>query len=546
MDKFVFIPQTGSSKKSSDHRVLVRAHVTRRNWEKANDQATPDVQSTGDATPHAASSICSPAHNDSSTSSHTLNVRKSSPGKDASSPHAAQRKLKTQHVPAKVYQSIGRSSDALIYAGSFLDADSYGLLHHYGSEFKVIFCDPIQPIRIDGPTTCCTQAIQMRSPALLHAICFQAAGHVAVRQASLPLRQDMFKDPNHSHGLERRALYHKAEALRDLRSSLHANDGAGTALETSVLCVAVLLAAEFMMGDTVGLQSHAYGLGRLVAACGGVDRLSASTASLVRLVDVKASIALRRAPYFEMKSCLREEAQSFLQLSISQPTDDDDLPNFGLGFLKPSLLSRLNPALLRCVSRIKCLTLDSSRMSKGCQNTATCTIDNFVAVEHSILSLGKHYELSALEECVCLALLLFTNTALWRIPLFFNLIQYPVAELKDKLLLLDLEKNLEGCSELFLWIVLMGCHTTRTRPASVERDWWSGRLRELATRSDLTTFQEVEPIVSTFAYVDEIYNMSWEQIWNEAMFGCLQGHQAASSEADRPDYNTEDHPCIYH
>lgn len=458
MDDFIFVPQTGHSKRNPKSRELVRAHVSRKHWQ--------DIK-------------------------------------------AAEHSKRTQQNGPILYHNISHGSDELTYAGSSLDTDSYAFFWYYGSAFTVILCDFIQPIPIQGPGICCEQA--KNSPALLHTICF----FVAVCQADPPLRQNLFRDPDKAHDVEKKALYHKAMSLDHLRKVIDASNHVDAASETLILCVAILLAAEAVSGHEVGLDSHANGLARCVAIQGGLRMLSPSAARLVHFIDVKASIARGRAPLFELEARVERWPQADLPPIIrSHISGDDILLNFGLDFSDPSAHLNLCPALLLCIAKIKCVTLASLRISGHYRTIAIYDIDDFVAVEHGLLCLRRNHALSTLDECVRLALVLFMNTALWRTPIFFNWLQRPVIELKAALLHLESETALQGRIGVLLWVTLLGRYVTGMN-INEECCWWSIRIRALATKTGVATFQEARQVMNGFAYVDEVYASAWEQIWNE-------------------------------
>ena len=447
-----------------------------------------------------------------------------------------------QQPPVALSRSIGHGADALACAGSFLDAESYEFFQHYGSEFKVVLCDSIQPVRIDGSAICCKEAIQMGSPALLHAVCFQAAAHVAIRQATLPIRQDMFRNPLHAHGLEQKALYHRVKALSHLREAFSAKQGVDVASDMSILCIALLLAAEAMMGDLIGLQSHASGLRQLVAARGGLDMLPSSIASIVGFVDVKAAIAQRRTPLFDAQLSFEKQEQGYspsIKVLVSRTFG---INKFGRGFIEPRL--ELCPALLTCILQIECLTLDSLRTQQDFHYKSQYGIDDFVSLDQSLLSLKSSHELSSLDDCVCLALLLFTNTALWRTPVFFNWIQNTIDGLKAALLNLKFESMDREPTELLLWITFLGLYVTRTN-SQPEYSWWSARLRDLSVRAGVVTFEEASQILHAFAYIDQVYASALEQIWNEYIPGQVKAQAPPSKQAGRPHPELEEHPCNY-
>ena len=524
--------QTGCPEKHSRNRELVRAHATRKHWQAVKQQATRNTHAKSQA-------FRITCHDSAHATSHRSDcIPRCVSHKSMAEPNPPVAK----QPPVALSRSIGHGADALAYAGSFLDAESYGFFQHYGSEFKVVLCDSIQPVRIDGSAICCKEAIQMGSPALLHAICFQAAAHVAIRQATLPLRQDMFRDPLHAHGFEQKALYHRVKALSHLRKAFGAKQGLEAASDMSILCIALLLAAEAMMGDDIGLQSHALGLRQLVAARGGLDMLPSSTASLIRFVDVKAAIAQRRAPLFDSQISFEKHEPGCSPPSKVLTSRTFDINQFGRGFMEPAL--ELCPALLSCILQIECLTLDTLRAHRDSKYESQYGIDDFVSLDKSLLSLKSSHELSRLDECICLALLLFTNTALWRTPVFFNWIQNTVHDLKLALLSLYLESINQEATELLLWVTFLGLHVTRTNSQS-EYSWWSARLRDLSVRANVATLKETSQILRTFAYTDEAYASALEQIWSDHILGQSEADGTPSKQASRPDLESEEHPCNY-
>ena len=542
MDNFIFVPQTGCPEKHSRDRELVRAHATRKHWQAVKQQATPNPHSKSQ---QAFRITC---HEGAYTSNHRSDCiprcvsHKSKEVKSVSDADPILNLSIAKQPPLALPRSIGHGAEALAYAGSLLDAESYEFFQHYGSEFKVVLCDSIQPVRIDGSAVCCKEAIQMGSPALLHAVCFQAAAHVAIRQASLPLRQDMFRDPLHAHGLEQKALYHRVKALSHLRKAFGAKQGLDAASDMSILCIALLLAAEAMMGDEIGLQSHASGLKQLVAARGGLAMLPSSTASLVGFVDIKAAIAQRRAPMFGSQTSLEKQEPGCSPPSKILTNRTFDLDKFGRGFIDPAL--KLCPALLNCILQIECLSLDTSRTHGDPDYKSQYGIDDFVSLDKSLLSLKGSHELSRLDQCVCFALLLFTNTALWRTPLFFNWIQNTVDDLKLALLNLYLESISQEATELLLWVTFLGLYVTRTN-SQPECSWWSARFRDLSVRANVATFEETSHILHAFAYTDAAYASALEQVWNEYILGQSEATRIRSNQAARPDSEMEEHPCNY-
>jgi hypothetical protein len=161
-------------------------------------------------------------------------------------------------------------------------------------------------------------------------------------------------------------------------------------------------------------------------------------------------------------------------------------------------------------------------------------IDDLIAPEHSLLWFRGHHNLSPLDECVRLALLLFSNSAPWRISLFFNWMTSLVSVLDITLERLDLGSSVEERAKLLLLISQFGRYAVRMGTEQ-QRRRWSERVRDVAARIEATSWKEVScvwqekvkgverirardirQVVHTSAYVDDVYGHAWEEIWNEA------------------------------
>lgn len=520
MDQFTFVTEVSGGNgwdNFTKFRNVVRAHVMRKHWKEVKDVKTLDSPFGGlDSSPSSSSELDrerSPQTCCKSTSTRALNIHHK---RKKALLNFTNRPLLPRVSGEKLCRSFGKSSDPFIYAGSYIDPGSTHLFQHYNAEFKLILSNTIQPLKMDGPALCCTEAIQNRSPALLHAICFQAAAYLAVVGTPRPLRQTLFKYQRAPEGAEKDTLYHRVATLSTLRSLLSSGESHPFVLRTSILCVAILLAAEAMMGTFDGLESHTQGLQRLVTVFGGIHALPASMISQVQLADVKAATAQRRLPSFKLEPYIMQHAQQRARLLVPTTIGESSTTNFGLSFTKPYLLTRLCPALLQCISHAKSLTLVNSNSSGGNQFTSSLKIDDFILLDHSLLSLRDHQTLSTLEECVRLALLLFSNTALWQIPPYFNWVISLVTELKSTLLLTGRHSMINEQQELFLWVSLLGLYAVPKSNAA-DRRWWSHRVREFAARLNLTSWKDAREVVSTFAYIDKIYGSAWEEMWNAAV-----------------------------
>jgi hypothetical protein len=111
-------------------------------------------------------------------------------------------------------------------------------------------------------------------------------------------------------------------------------------------------------------------------------------------------------------------------------------------------------------------------------NLSTYGIDDFVALEHRLLSLPYEGELNELSKCLRVALLLYSNLAHWKTPLYFGWIQPLAAKLKTALIDLDWQSKNHGLEvrQPLMWMFFLGGQATRDQDV-IDAAWWTLRLR---------------------------------------------------------------------
>ncbi|MCJ1400307.1 hypothetical protein MMC11_003512 [Xylographa trunciseda] len=392
-------------------------------------------------------------------------------------------------------RSFNRATDAFAYAGgSVIDIKSYRFFNHYSWEFHLILCDSIQPVAPASNNLCCSAAVQDNSSPLLHAICFFAAAHEAAAQNEGSSPQEILNISSSSSPTQQNALYYKSVTLKTLSEEF---TKPLQITEATILCVALLLAAEAIIGDSTGLAVHTKGLVHIVKLFGGYDLLSPRVAAQVSFADIKAAIAQRRAPAFSPRFSLRQPLSSF----PAQP-----------------LLVHLSPLIQHYFLLTRHLTLAAHRPRSHTSDSPFILVD-FLSLEHALLSLPSSHLLSSLDNAARIALLLFTNTALWTPPLYFTWVLALLAQLKAAMRAHETQcAGLRRCEELLLWMAFLGGYVA-SATSGVEAVWWAGRLRDAAVRLGVRSRAQARGVVAGFLYVEDVYGGAWEEFWDYAVGG---------------------------
>ena len=535
MDDFIFIAQRPQTKRGMADRQLIRAHVARLSWQELKARGNHCLHSTE---PRVKGSSRASAHILDRTSMVSSKV----------TPHGNDMTSGKQHLSVAPFYQFGCICDAFVYAGVSVSPSSCRFFQHYAGEFKILLCNDVQPFYVDGPAICCSSAIQTNSPALLHAICFQAAAHEAVVSASLPLRTNMFQDLSSGTSMELTALYHKSRALACLRDIVEGADTRLIGAESTILCTAILLGAEAMMGDLTSLRSHAYGLTRIVRVSGGLETLSNSTRRLIQFTGVKAAHVLRSSPVFGNSAITKARARRW-EVSLKAASllaKGRDLAKCGQGFSTTTLQAEFRRSLLSCIGLTKSLVL-SVAGKRHCRHISDRHIseermDDFIILESTLATLRNRNDLSAVEKCLCLAMLLFVNTALWQIPLFFNWIKILAADLREAILQLDWTASVRDWPGFLLWMAFLGRQGACAGSIGGTR-WWSDKIRLIAMESNIQTFPDAERELRCYFYIEEAYHLAWDSVWErEVRSGGRRGEEAPGW-AVLASVTTQKHPC---
>lgn len=384
-------------------------------------------------------------------------------------------------------------------------------------QVHLILCDGIQPVSPASSNLCCSAAVQENSPALLHAICFTAAAHEAAVQTEFLGPHDMFSASLPSSNTQQDAFRYKSSTLKLLSKEF---SEVSRITEATILCVAMLLATEAIIGDSTGLTVHTKGLIQIIKLFGGYDRLTAPVAARVNFVDIKAAIAQQRQPLFPLCPDFHRPC-AVLEIS----------------FLCPTFAAYLSLHIQHYLLLTQRLTLAAHRPASNTLSSPS-SLHDFLSLEHALLSLPSSHSLTPLDNAVRIALLLYTNTALWTPPLYFVWVLALLAQLKAAILTLEVHTvGVPQYEELVLWMTFLGGYVS-SATSQVEAAWWGRRLRDVVGRMGVRTWWQAREVVGEILYIENVYGEAWEEFWNYAAGG-------ASAESEGSLRLQGPYPCMY-
>ena len=400
-------------------------------------------------------------------------------------------------------------------------ADSFSKVH-------VILCTDIQPFPLAETSLCCSVAVQENSSVLLNAICATAAAHEAASRigGKNPLAT-LISSPNLISS-QREALRYKAVTLQLLSQIL--GNKSSRITDATVLCVAVLLIVDAIFGDVVALTAHICGLEHMLEQ----HELSKAVSTHIKLAILKASIIQRTQPLHQL-SCYEQCRFDALSCQIADPQDAVVL---GSGIWSSRASRQISPAIQDCARCMAHLILFIERAKASRRKVNTLSIDDFIALEHILISMPYRRSLSGMDECIRLALLLYSNIAIWKIPLSFAWVGSLVACLKIALLSLRSDEVTKDRSGLLFWILLMGRYAASVGHSEGEIMWWSNRLKLMVSVLQITKWEGAQEILKQFFFVDEVCGESWKTVW-----GMLVGREEEDDEKILQEFK---HPCSYH
>ena len=344
---------------------------------------------------------------------------------------------------------------------------------------------------------------------------------------------EILQHPPNIFSAHHEALRHKDVSLRLLSEIVTLETPAIT--EATILCVTLLLTAEAVLGESMALTAHSTGLRHMVELFGGEDVLSPAVSTHVQLADLKRAQVQQTRPSFKLRPYIQGRFDDLSSHTFH--AEEGLLSVLGSRFLSRPFSAQISPAVHKCLRYARRLILVVERSRPVRTGLETYSINDFMALEHSVTSLPYQYSLGEMDECVRTSLLLYSNIAIWRTPLYFAWVVSLVTKLRAALLALNWQTVAQEHAEPLFWMLLMGRHAVSVGHGEDEIMWWSTMLERIVLSLRLWKWEEAEKILEGFFYVKSVCGRSWEAVWKTVVDG-NPGDEEMKRRATK-------HPCDY-
>ena len=331
-------------------------------------------------------------------------------------------------------------------------------------------------------------------------------------------------------------LRYKATTLKKLSDRLYNSLETPDVTEAEILCVTILLFHETIAGDRVAMDAHMLGLKRMVNLYGGQDHLPPVVAAHLRLVILLSAQLDLKEPILPLPAHMEDRYDILSKAPLPLLLEGSTV--LGSGFFSQSLSAEWSLPVQQCLRymcRIVARIATSRRSAKVIDGQ---WMDDVLTLEHVLLSLPyKDGPLTQLEECVRTAALLYCNTSLWKMPLYFRWIMSLIRHLKATFLSLDPSSTSSSHLDLYLWMLFVGRQACTIEFPVSETAWWNASIEQLAGELNITTWEESQTIMERFLFVEgaSFHLGRWEAVWNDV----TQGNFSAEPIRDPT------HPCDY-
>ena len=331
---------------------------------------------------------------------------------------------------------------------------------------------------------------------------------------------------------DQKALRYKTNTLRKLSDHLINNPQAALVTEADILCVTILLFSETIAGDRPAVDAHCLGLTRMVSLFGGQDCLSPVVASHLRLVTLLAAQLDQTPPILPLPAHLQDRFD--LVSAVSLPSKGYTL--LGSAFFSEPLKLKWSVPLQQCLRYMCQVIVRIEKLQQSVKVIDGEWMDDVLILKHVLVFLPHGQPpLSQLEECVRIAALLYCNTALWRIPLYFRWVMSLVVHLKAAVILLDQTSIGWTHCGLRFWLLFLGRQACTLEFSAVETAWWNTSINQVAGEMGLMTWKDAQRALQEYLYIDGAYTARWEAVWNDV----VQGNASAEPVRDPK------HPCDF-
>jgi hypothetical protein len=105
------------------------------------------------------------------------------------------------------------------------------------------------------------------------------------------------------------------------------------------------------------------------------------------------------------------------------------------------------------------------------------------------------------------------NTGLWNFPVMTSLVISSASHLVGILASSELEFWREECSDVFLWILIVGACCTPNE--GIGRDFLVEQLRLIAVARTFRSTQDLVKALKNFLYADDVYTIPLACLWKD-------------------------------
>jgi len=142
------------------------------------------------------------------------------------------------------------------------------------------------------------------------------------------------------------------------------------------------------------------------------------------------------------------------------------------------------------------------------------------AIEQRLLLLPSAEELDIewpsntdIYECCRLTAIIFSVAVIFPIPNTYDVLQTLVQKLKAAIKSSRIDSEHSGCSEIFLWVLVIGGIAALDKP---ERSWFVSQLARVVERLKID-WRGVEDILESFLWLEFACNTGGHELWVEVM-----------------------------
>ena len=308
--------------------------------------------------------------------------------------------------------------------------------------------------------------------------------------------------------------YYKMRTMRCLQDSINPQEQSGTQpLEAALFAIILLVKLEVMNGTAKELELHLGALKRLVKMGCNVNHMSA-TAMSPTLFTINVGCAITRGvPPIIPPSC------SDSTLWTMDEDHQSSTSQLCKGFEDPAVNSVLGPRLLCYLIWQKNFFIYKSLALARSIRVTTEDYGNAANMIHRadyhLLSLHYLHTLTPVQEVARLALLIADFAAISGLPPKTTLARSLAVQLKKALQLAFRsmsEIETFPLSRLLLWSCFMGAHVAT---GCKERPWFLMKLISLAQTLQLTNQEQLQEIVLSFLYSEQLFAEVGPAVWEE-------------------------------